>query len=619
MSTYGQWGTTDEEISGIPAEPQDGSGLGGTVGGGTSAGGDAPATNDPLPDAGPAYTPPPADPLEGCWKNPAIPGTLTGTVQRFEDLPATPADGLLYKVVGSAETAFSSYYVVSSGGVWNETRAPALANQVDPLTMPHALVRQADGTFVFKPFCWKPRSVGDATSNPAPAFVGRTIRDVFFYQNRLGFLADETAVFSVVGDYGNFWRRTVLDYLDGDVLPISASTTDVALLNYAVAFNDGIMLFSDQRQFSISNGESGTSINSIEINPVTDYTLVPGVRPTPVGDQVYFASEEGGYTAIQEYTRLDGRDAQDAADVTAHVAGLLPPGVSQLISLKGLNGLVVVVSKSVVPDRLYVYQYYWDGDRKDISAWRRWAFPGGQVMSGTFYDGVLTLLVRRQNKTFLEKIDLRGGARSEGQDHLLYLDRQVTLTGVYDSGTDKTTFTFPYDPDPATLRLLRSPGSVAAESIIPGSKITVTGDSVLVDGDESAHPVTAGEIYRTAVRLSRQYPQDYQGRPLESGRLQIRAMSITTTQTPFFTVEIRPYGPHANLDDASKTRIYNIAGQRVGNAGFTLGSQAYTSGATPFDVGADASICTITLANDTPFASNFVSAEWEGLYFSRAR
>ncbi|WP_109798680.1 phage nozzle protein [Novosphingobium meiothermophilum] len=588
-----------------------------TVGGGTGASG-APPVGNTNPTLAAPYVPPASAPGSECFKNDTIPDTLSGTVQLEKDLPATPADGLLYKVMGSADSNFQSYYVISKGGVWNETRAPGLKNAIKSTTMPHALIRKSDGTFEFKPFCWKPRSVGDKTSNPAPAFVGKVIRDVFFYQNRLGFAVDEAVVMSVVGDYGNFWRRTVLDALDADALSVSATTTDVALLDYATAFNDGIMLFSAKRQLSLSNGQSGTSINSIEIRPVTDYSLAPGVRPAPYGDTVYFAAAAGGYTSILEYTRLDGRDAKDAADITAHVPGLIPEGVSKLVPLHGVRGLVALASNSTTPGQVYTYQFYWDADQKVLSSWKRWSFSGGHVISGDFADGQLTLVVRRSNKAYLEKIDLRQDAVAPQQDHQIYLDRLVTLTGTYNAGTGLTTFTFPYEPDPVRLRLVRTKGHPYPESLIDGTKVTVSGTTVTVEGNESAHPVTAGEVYKTALVLSRQFPRDYQGRPLESGRLQLRSMSITTSETPFFTVEIYPYGRDANLDDASKRRVYNVSSQRIGYSGFLLGAQAYASDAIPFSVSAEASRLSITLANDTPFASSWVSAEWEGLYFNRA-
>jgi hypothetical protein len=73
--------------------------------------------------------------------------------------------------------------------------------------MPQVLVRNADGTFTLEGGDWDKRTVGDVTkTNPMPSFVGRTINDVFFHRNRLGFLSDESMILSRSGLYFNFFR-----------------------------------------------------------------------------------------------------------------------------------------------------------------------------------------------------------------------------------------------------------------------------------------------------------------------------------------------------------------------------------------------------------------------------
>lgn len=545
--------------------------------------------------------------------NPA--GTLTGSVQKFEDLPTAPATGAIYKVSGSVETAFVSYYVRWSGSVWDEAVAPGLQNSINALTMPHALVRQSDGTFVFGPFSWRPRRVGDGSTNPAPPFVGRSIRDVFFYQNRLAFLTDESAVFSVAGDYGDYWRRTVLDYIESDVIAAAATTTDVALLDYAVPFNDGVMLFSAQRQFSLSNGESGLSATSISIDPVTSYVTSPGVRPAPLGSQVYFASDVSGYTTVQEYVRLDGSDATDAAEITSHVPGLLPTGASQLVSAPDINAIFTFAAKSEDPTRVYPYQFFWGGDRKLVSAWRVWDFGEGRPVSGTYLDGRLHIIVKRGTAYYLEAMDLSPGAKSASQDHLIYLDRQVTLSGVYDPSGDRTTFTFPYVPDAASVRLVRTKTAAVPESLLDPSTYVVDGATVSVPGHETA-PVTAGESYPTLFQFSQQFPQDYQGRPLTTGRLQLHTFTVNYTDTAFFKSEVRPYGT-SGVGDVPVS-IENFNGQLIGSSEFLLGKPVYRTGSFTFSVAGEAKLATVVLRNETPYASTWVSAEWEGLFFSRA-
>ncbi len=544
--------------------------------------------------------------------------SLTGTVQKFEDLPSDAADGAIYKIVGSSDSGFVSYYVRKDGAVWDETVGPGLQNAIKADTMPHALVREADGTFTFRPFAWRARPVGDETTNPIPVFVGRTIREVFFYANRLAFLSDESVIFSVAGDFGDFWRRTVLDYIDADAFSVSASTTDVALLDFAIPFNDGIMLFSGQRQFSLSNGEAGLSASSVKIVPVTNYVMAP-VRPSPVGDQVYFASDAGGYTALQEYTRLDGADATKAAEVTAHVPGLVAPGVSKVIGVTDLNAVILLASGADQPQRAYAYQFFWDTKEKVQSAWRVWDFGSGHILSGAFIAGWLYLVTKRGDVYSLEALDLRPSAVSDHQRHQIFLDRGVSMAGTYDAEANKTTFTVPYVADQDAFRLVRGIGATYEESLILPSYYTWESDtSVSVPGDETGFYMTGGEVFQTYLRFSRQYPLDWQGRPLTTGRLQLHTFTVNYVDSVYFRGEVQPYGPDALLNNDTTTTIDVFGARQIGSAAYRLGRVNYGSGSFTFPVAGNAALATVAVVNDSPYGSTFVSAEWEGLYFNRA-
>src|SRR5690606_23981077 len=145
---------------------------------------------------------------------------IKGRIQRFSELPARAVNGFVVEVTGDQTSSFDNYYVRyeadSSGGdgVWKETVAGDEYDSLDKTTMPHALIREADGTFTFKPLEWEKRKVGDLESNPFPSFVDRKINDVFFHRNRLGFISDENVVFSKAGDYFNFFRGTATATLD---------------------------------------------------------------------------------------------------------------------------------------------------------------------------------------------------------------------------------------------------------------------------------------------------------------------------------------------------------------------------------------------------------------------
>jgi hypothetical protein len=470
------------------------------------------------------YTPPPGT------------GYYRGEVASVEKLPETANNGDLYKITGSVESGFVSYYVRRNGAVWDETRANGLNNNIDGTTMPHCLVREADGTFTFAPFSWAARRVGDADTNPAPTFIGRPIRDVFFYQNRLGLLVDENVVFSCAGDFGNFWRNTVLDYVSSDVIDVAVTTTSVSILNYALPFNDGIMAFADQTQFSITNGEDGLTPSSIAISPVTRYDVNTKVRPVTIGTEVYFCGDQNGSSVVWEYTRMENADSLIAAEVTAHVPAYVPSGLTRIIAASNQKALFGLTGGNDV----YVYQFYWNGNEKVQSAWRKWTF-GAPVVGGEFIDGYLYLLFKRAGDISLERVHLEPSSKPAEQNHQVYLDRRTVVTGTYFPEFDRTEFVLPYQTDTARFQLIRPkthptrPGSL----IDPSRFIWGTPGRVYVPGNESGL-ATAGETYLFRFTFSRQFPQDYQGRPLTTGRLQLRTFTVYYSGTAFFRRSGRP-------------------------------------------------------------------------------
>lgn len=539
-----------------------------------------------------------------------------GEVASVEKLPETANNGDMYKITGSVDSGFVSYYVRRNGAVWDETRANGLKNNIDGTTMPHCLVREADGTFTFAPFSWAPRRVGDENTNPAPTFVGRAIRDVFFYQNRLGLLVDENVVFSCAGDFGNFWRNTVLDYIASDVIDVAVTTTQVSLLNYALPFNDGIMAFADQTQFSITNGEDGLTPSSVAISPVTRYEVNTAVRPITIGTEVYFCGDQAGSTVVWEYTRLNDGDSLTAAEITAHVPSLIPAGIKKMVAAQNLKALFALTGG---PD-VYAYQFYWNGNEKVQSAWRKWTF-GGDVVGGEFLDGYLYLIVRRWGGVYLERVHLEAGAKPAEQNHQVYLDARTKVVGTYNPVFDRTTITLPYAPNQQRFQLIRTkahpsrPGSL----VDPAQYLWDSPTQLSVPGNEGGE-ITAGDSYQMRLTFSRQFPLDYQLRPLTTGRLQLRTFTVYFVGTAFFRTEVSPYGAAMSptVEEIVPAKLADFTGKVIGSADLKLNRPTFHTGSYSFQVYGDASQATITLTNDTHVAATFVSAEWEGFYFNRA-
>lgn len=512
---------------------------------------------------------------------------IVGSVQSVEKLPEAAPDGAIYEVTGQVGLGgYSTFYVIRNGAVWDETVKPNLNNAINADTMPHALIRQADGTFLFAPFSWAPRRVGNDDTNPPPSFIGRCIRDVYFYQNRLHFLSDESNISSCAGDFGNFWRSTTLDALDSDVVDISASLTKVSILNYAVPFRDGVMLFADQTQFGLSNGEAGFSTASASIVPVTEYAVNTGVRPVLAGSEVYFAANRGAFTAIYEYTRNTETDVTTAADVTAHVSDLIPRDAVRLITGNESNALFVLTGGKDV----FCYQFYWSANEKVQSSWKRWEF-GGDVIGGEYLDGRLDLVIRRANGVYLERVDLRTNEIPSGALHRIFLDRLGSCTASYNASLNKTIITLPYQSsvaERAKVQVIRGadhptrPGSL----VDPSTYFWGSPTTVEVPGNETGSALLAGERYAWRLEFSTQFVVDGRGTPITTGRLQLRTFTVNFTDTGFFQAEVRPYGNQLPPEqvDIIPSKLADFTGKVIGVGSLQLNRPVLHTGTYSFQV-----------------------------------
>ena len=180
-------------------------------------------------------------------------------IQNLTDLPTTAPHGFEVRIVGDATDTRDDYYVqfvaddgVFGTGYWQEFRQKNIKYKFDASTMPHVLVRQADGSFIFGPCdgshatlpTWGERNCGDEVSNADPTFVGTTINDIFFFKNRLGLLGDENVIMSETAEFFNFWRTTVTDLLDTDPIDAASTHNTVSILQSAIPFARQLVLFS---------------------------------------------------------------------------------------------------------------------------------------------------------------------------------------------------------------------------------------------------------------------------------------------------------------------------------------------------------------------------------------
>lgn len=554
-------------------------------------------------------------------------------VQNFSDLPVPAINNQIVQVTGDANNGFDDYYVkfIEADNLWQETIAPDTEFKLDADTMPHVLIRTADGNFRFTQADgstytlsgtdydvpqWGDRICGDIDSVPNPTFVGRRLNDIFFHRNRLGFLADENVIMSRSSEFFEFFPETITQVLDTDPIDVASTHTKVSILRHSISFDEELLLFSDQTQFILSGGATLTSEN-ISINVTTEFEADKNVTPVGAGSNVYFAFNKGNFTGIRELFIASDTDTKQADDITANVPKYIPSNLFKLASATTENILVGLSSDE--SNALFVYQYYVSQNRRLQSAWSKWTFGTSatdNILNVDFIENELFIVNERSDGVYLEKIDISPALTDTGETYLTHLDRKLDnseVTESYDAGTNQTTITLPYQIKNTMKVVGRSGASNKAGQAIATVSQTVGGTDIVVSGDITAQNYFVGEQYEFKFVFSQQFIQvaDTQGSRIsvKEGRLQIRNWNVSFNDTGYFTTEVKPVG----RDTSSTTYTGTITGTGL------LGTVNLEDGDYTFAVQSENDKLTVTIKNDSHLPSNFINASWQGYYVTASQ
>lgn len=504
-------------------------------------------------------------------------GHVKRKVQQFSDLPQRAPVGMKVNVIGDRSSDFAGYWVRAEAKtpsdtsnlasvVWREAVAPGIPITIDAATMPHQLIRNADGTFTFQKATWGIRRVGDVLLTPDPEFIGRKLQDIVFHRDRLALVSDENVTLSQAGDYLNFWPEKALDVLDSDPISRSSPTSRVNLLNFAVPFRRSLFLTSDKQQFELSGGDALTP-RTAKLEAATRYDASRICRPLALADTLYFPTSSGNGEIVWEYLYDDETLNTVAADVTKHVQGYVPSPTLRLAG-DGSSSTLFLLS-GAARDALYPYQVYWNGNEKAQAAWGRWVFADAEIHAMEVINGYLYLVISRDNIVYLERLPVSN--EFTGSTATMYitatngripvrLDQRVSLTGTYVAETNATTWALPWGHDDAAIVVLgdgfNTPGRVLNVTYPTGTTVSATGDF-------SGSTVIIGRRFLSSVALSRIYPREGQNDVVTSGRLQLRSISFDYQNTSYFEVVVTP-----RLRDPE---TWAFTGRIIGDGGNIIG------------------------------------------------
>lgn len=543
------------------------------------------------------------------------------TVQSFASLPKRGWAQFRIKVKGNPDDSGDDYYLKFSPqdpntagfgeGVWEEAQAEGLNDDVlTASTLPHALIWNGS-SFTFEPLTWTPRACGDQTTNPVPSFVGSTISDVFFHKNRLGFLSGGNVVLSCSGDFFNFWRTTVIQLLDSDVIDVAAEN-DLGILRNAVSSSEKLLVFSGQSQAVLEGGELLTPKSaSLKLNTKLQSTTT--IRPEALGNSVFFPFQRDAYSGIMDYAVVPDTGLFDGYETTEHAPNYIRGAVRCMAASDTTNTLVL---QATAGGTLYVYKFFKQGQRRVQSSWSKFSFDG-TVRGFMFFDSRLYVYILRGSKLCMEWLDLAPGLKdlnaSNADAFVIHLDRRVkdSLSPTYNATFDETSFTLPYTPSNSNVRVV-SRGTAYGSPLLLKS---VSGSVVKVHGNKASEPVWIGEVYRAEQELTRASlrVRGADGEmTVSEGRFQLRSGLVTLDETLDLKVEVTPRG--------RSTFTYGFAARVLGTDLSVSGAALVPRSTTfRFPVYSKNDQVTIKLVNDSYLPCNALSLDWEALYAVRSR
>lgn len=231
-----------------------------------------------------------------------------GTAQKFSDLPLAAPAGFKIHIVGELTSEVDDFYVAydttdspTGSGTWIESLKGDELTSLDAATLPHILEPDGMGGWTFGPATWNPRVTGSLVTNPMPSFVGKTIDDMFFFKNRLGFISKESRVMSQSGQYFNFFRKSCSQLLDEERIDVASNSAGINKVHFAT-FQDGeLILWGDAGQIAVS-GTPLLTPKTIGEEPVGAFKTSPDAKPVASGKASYFLTDRKGKTQVSEYT-----------------------------------------------------------------------------------------------------------------------------------------------------------------------------------------------------------------------------------------------------------------------------------------------------------------------------
>ena len=454
---------------------------------------------------------------------------IVSGVNNAAGLPYQCKDGYIARIRNSFE-AEDDYYVKFIGnfgqdgdGVWEECAKPGIPNIINSESMPHAIIRLAEGredndgnfisNFLVTPMKWSPRTAGDEITNPRPNFLpkpggrfGRPIQNILFFRDRLVFLSDEYITMSRTGDYFNIFGKSALAVAADDPINVAVSSTVPALLHSGLVVGAGLLVVSPNQQFLVRTDNDILSPLTVKVANIAGYSFNANTNPVSIGTNVGFFSDSGLYSRFYEIVDITVDRDPEVVELSKAAGTLLPESL-ELIADSAENDLIMACERD--SNEVWCYKYFNTGERRVLSSWFRWTMLGNVVHHAIIKDSYYAALEQDDGEVYLVRADLRPlrGATTVSDEnfriHFDYYGSVVAGNMTYNETDNATTFTLPIPYFSEEELKAFSLGTEAGRI----GDITVTGGTTgSLIGDWTDSNIALGYTFNMSIEFPTIYP-----------------------------------------------------------------------------------------------------------------
>lgn len=545
---------------------------------------------------------------------------VSNGVFKYADLPPAYDIGPRVEILAATGQGNNDpYFVTWTGSRWVETRAYGGAAGLAYWTLPHQLQRRPDGVWECFPSAWAEKLVGDENTNPTPSFVGKTVRDIFFYRNRLGMLAGDSCVMSRSGDYFNFWSATATEVLDTDPIDIGGASESVDYLDWAVPFDEGLLIWATRKQQFILEGGEVLSPLTAKLSPVSGFDNINTARPKQLGGRIVYPSSAGGYTQLGVYKAGRANAANSVDPITDHVPEYLPENPRDIEVAE--NAGIISVTPQGLSNDMFVFKYEESDGQFTQKAWQKFTFSGALVKA--HWVGRICYMVTYRISPYdnsgyfsVEKMDFSDTVVDPDASFNLKLDRRCFVAGAASTDPRYVNLTVP-DAYSGVPLVFRAAGGAATPCRVIGmtqsnllnqTKVTY----LLVEAPASTGTFIVGEPFTMKYTFSEVFMRDRENAPVMAARIKLLKVLVRFVNTGYFRATVSP--------KAGGTYSYPYNGELVGMAGQLLGgATALSTGEFSIPVQAQAEGTVISLESDSHLPCRFPYAEWQANVVMKAQ